>query len=342
MKVYLDILDSHVHLEFAKKTKIIELLRTKGAKVFVPQNWEGIKVKPLHIVFIEGIPAIMKPKARPINPKLFEHSKKEFDRLLSYMYVRCDGPVASPLIIAPKATAPFIRFCGDYQAVNKFIPHWHIPISHPQRTTSEKLVNHDAYGDIDMTNGFPQLPIDEETSMKLSIQTPLGPVRPLFLPEGVPIGNAHLQQSMSKIFKDCEWAIVIFDNILIFTTGYDELYERIDIALDLCIKFNVTLKMGKTWLGFPEVKFFGYMCCKGSYELATERKEALNQIPFPTSTKGMQSFLGFALFFKPFVSQHSILVAPLNDMVHKVFNWDPRLERLTIVQYGSHSRMPSL
>jgi len=88
-KVYL-ILDSYVHSEFVKKTKIIELLRTKGAKVFVPQNWEGIKVKPLHIVFIEGMPAIMKPKTRPINPKLFEHSKKELDRLLSYMYVRCD------------------------------------------------------------------------------------------------------------------------------------------------------------------------------------------------------------------------------------------------------------
>ena len=128
LKAYLDVLESHVHSEFAQRTKIMELLKTKGAKVFVPHNWEGIKVKPLHIDFIEGMPAIMKPKARPINPKLFEHSKKEFDRLLSYMYVRCDGPVASPLVIAPKATAPFIRFCGDYQAVNKFIPHWHTPI----------------------------------------------------------------------------------------------------------------------------------------------------------------------------------------------------------------------
>jgi hypothetical protein len=97
---------------------------------------------------------------------------------------------------------------------------------------SEKLVNHDAYGDIDMTDKF--------------------------LPEGVPIDNAHLQQSMSEIFKDCEWAIVIFDNILICASGNDVLYERIDIALDICIKFNVTLKMGKTWLGFPEVKFISY------------------------------------------------------------------------------------
>ena len=68
------------------------------------------------------------------------------------------------------------------KAVNKFIPHWHTPIPHLQRTISEKLVNRDAYGDIDMTNGFHQLPIDEDTSMKLSIQTPWGQVRPLFLP----------------------------------------------------------------------------------------------------------------------------------------------------------------
>ena len=117
---------------------------------------------------------------------------------------------------------------------------------------------------------------------------------------------------------------MIFDNILICASGYDELYLRMDIALDLCIKYNVTLKMGKTWLGFPEVKFFGYVCRKGSYELAAERKEALNQIPFHTNTKSMQRFLGFALFFKPFVSQYSVLAAPLNDMVHKDFDWDPK------------------
>jgi hypothetical protein len=140
---------------------------------------------------------------------------------------------------------------------------------------------------------------------------------------------------MSEIFKDCECAIIIFDNILICASGYDELYKRIDIALDLCIKYNVILKMGKTWLGFPEVKFFGYICRKGSYELAADRKVALNQIPFPTSTKSVQSFPGFALFFKPFVSQYSLLAAPLNDMVH---TGTVSFGKSTIVQLGSHSR----
>ena len=322
VQTYLGLLDSHVNKDFQRATNIMHLLKTKGVRVFVPQNWEGVRVKPLHIDFIEGMPSLMKPKARPVNPKLFEHAHKEFLRLLTYMYVRCDGPVACPLVIAPKATAPFIRFCGDYTPINKFIPHWHTPMKNPQQTIADELVHHDAFGDADMSNAYHQLPIDEETSFKLSIQTPWGQVRPIFLPEGIPIGNAYLQQVMSKIFDDLKWVIVIFDNILILANGYAELYERFDLFLDYCIRYNVTLKMAKTWLGFPSVTFFGYLCRKGSYELTEDRKQSLQHIPFPGTLKAMQSFLGFALFFKPFMINYSRLAAPLHDMTRKDFNWD--------------------
>ncbi len=195
VQVYLGLLESHVCEEFQKNSNIMHLLKTKGVKVFVPQNWKGVRFKPLHIDFIEGMPSLMKPRARPVNPKLFDHAHKEFLRLLTYMYVRCDGPIACPLVIAPKATAPFIRFCGDYTLINKFIPHWHTPMKNPQQTFADELVHHDAFGDADMSNAYHQLPIDEETSFKLSIQTSWKQVRPLFLPEGIPIGNAHLPQN---------------------------------------------------------------------------------------------------------------------------------------------------
>jgi hypothetical protein len=96
-------------------------------------------------------------------------------------------------------------------------------MKNPQQTIADELVHHDAFGDADMSNAYHQLPIDEETSFKLSIQTPWGQVRPIFLPEGIPIGNAYLQQVMSKIFEDLKWVIVIFDNILILANGYAEL-----------------------------------------------------------------------------------------------------------------------
>jgi len=174
LQTYLDLLGSHVFPEFQKATDIMGLLRTKGVKVFVPQNWEGVRVQPLHIVFIEGMPTLMKPRARPVNPKLFEHAHKEFLRLLTYMYVHCDGPVACPLVIAPKATAPFIRFCGDYTPINKFIPHWHTPMKNPQQTIADELVHHDAYGDADMSNAYHQLPMMRKRLLSFPFRHPVG------------------------------------------------------------------------------------------------------------------------------------------------------------------------
>ena len=125
----------------------------------MPQNWEGVRVKPLHIDFMEGMSSLMKPRARPVNPKLFEHAHKEFLRLLTYMYVRYDGPVACTMVIAPKAIAPFIYSLlwglYTYQQV-------HTASTYPdEKSTADSSGRacpsyHDSYGDADI--------IDEETS----------------------------------------------------------------------------------------------------------------------------------------------------------------------------------
>jgi hypothetical protein len=68
-------------------------------------------------------------KSRPINPRLYDNVKTEIDRMKGYMYVDSTSPWASPLVVAPKATAPFIRMCGDYRWVNEHIllPQAYIP-----------------------------------------------------------------------------------------------------------------------------------------------------------------------------------------------------------------------
>jgi hypothetical protein len=108
------------------------------------------------------------PPAQPppwcINPKLWDVAKKEFDRLLTYFYVKSDSSRASPLVIAPKATDPFIRFAGDYSiCVNHYrlTGHWPIPnVCH----SLEKIARFCMFSDIDLMNGFHQIPICEKTS----------------------------------------------------------------------------------------------------------------------------------------------------------------------------------
>ena len=323
LEEYISLIPTHVSQEFRDSTDIVNLLKTKGSKVFVPQNWEGIKgIPPLELKFKEGFPESMKPRARPVNPKLYEHAHKEFKRLLQYFYVPSSSPVASCLVIAPKATAPFIRFCGDYVAINKFIEVPHQLIPHVQRSL-EKIMKYKIFVDLDMINSFHQIKLADLTSSRLSVQTPWGQVQPLCLPEGVGPASHVLQTIVAEIFADfLEWMIVIFDNFLILAHDFADAYRKTELVLDRCIERNLFLKFSKTWLGFREAKFFGYNIKEGSYELTQERKDAIMSIPFPSNTKQMQSFLGAALFFKSFIPHYSSLTAPLNDMVKLTFDWN--------------------
>jgi hypothetical protein len=157
VKDYLDMFDSHIQPDFKASTDVVKLLKTKGVKVFVPSNWEGIKGIPdLELNFRSDLPKFKKPRARPINPKLYEHARAEFERLRTYFYIPSTSSYASCLVIAPKDTKPFIRFCGDYVDLNKYIEIGHYPIPHVQRTIQDKIQKFLVFLDLDMTNSFHQ------------------------------------------------------------------------------------------------------------------------------------------------------------------------------------------
>jgi len=187
IKEYMDMVDDNKHVlpEFANCTKVKELLRTKGLLCFVPQNWTGINgLEPLELTWRDTLPPKMKPGQRQVNPRLLDCAKTEFDRLKQYMYVESNSDICSPLVIAPKATKPFIRYCGDYVKVNLHIETGHQPIPDVQKSL-EKIWIYKVFVDLDMVNSFHQVKLAEKTSHRLSVQTPWGQVRPLFMPEGI-------------------------------------------------------------------------------------------------------------------------------------------------------------
>lgn len=317
--------DEHVEAEFARTTDILKLLREEGKDVFIPTNWEGIKgVPPVTINWNEDLlPKSIKPPARNVNPKILANAKSEFERLKKYFYHPSSSPIASPLVIAPKATAPFIRFCGDYVKVNKYILSGHPPIP-IILLILYIIIKFSIFLDFDLINAFHQFLIDLKSSERLSVQTPWGQYRPKFMPEGIPPASGELQKAMDIIFEPIkEYSIVVFDNLLVLATDYQDAYNKCKTVFDICKKHNLYLKFSKSWLGFKQVKFFGYQCSQNTYQLDDERKSTLMAKEFPTSKKHMQSFLGNALFFRNFLPHYSSMTAPLYNMTTSDFVWKP-------------------
>jgi len=156
LKEYKTLFESHISPEVnAAEYGVKELLLSEEAKnVFVPATWEGVTDIPdIHLEFRDTLPTSMRPRARPVNPRLFEAASAEFPCMRKYFYEPCDSPIASPLVIAPKATKPFIRFCGDYVEINRHIARNHYPIPKVIHML-EKCVGFKVFLDLDMTNSF--------------------------------------------------------------------------------------------------------------------------------------------------------------------------------------------
>ena len=84
--------------------KRVFLTTDKAVNFFVAiiKGWEGVKGN-------EDIELQLREKARPIAEHMLKVVEKELNRLLGYFLERSTSPCASPLVCAPKATAPWMH-----------------------------------------------------------------------------------------------------------------------------------------------------------------------------------------------------------------------------------------
>ena len=141
---------------------------------------------------------------------------------------------------------------------------------------------------------------------------------------------------LSKVVRELfghlgDWCVCIFDNVLIAGDSHEEICERLELFLKVAKEKNVYLKLSKTWVGFKEVKFFGYYIKNGTYRMGDDRFEAVEKVEFPNVAKlkvetcktAMRSFLGQSRIFAPHVPDYIVYSAPLDKMTSKDFVWEP-------------------
>lgn len=291
---------THVSKEMLDSTPIYQLITEKGEKVWVPWNWEGVYHQLLiEFDWLPDTPQSHRVLPSQINPRKLDNVNKELDRLEHYHIRPSTSGWSSPIVAADKKTPPYVRICGDYTYVNKFIINPSRPIPNIPHELA-KIQGHKYFADIDWANAFHQFRLGPKTSKMLALQTHRGLYEPVFMPDGVPLASGILQQAANTIFGGQDWTFVAFDNIVMAKT-LEELYRRVEWVVDRAIEYNVVLKFSKSYIGFTEVEFFGYICRENYHELSASRIETIRSMPFPDTLKKMQQFLGVAIFCARFI-----------------------------------------
>ncbi len=80
--MYLATVNDHISLEAIAHNKLASILHSElDVSVFVPSNWEGVRMEPFELDFVDSMPPELKPRARPVNLKLYDNAKLEIKRL---------------------------------------------------------------------------------------------------------------------------------------------------------------------------------------------------------------------------------------------------------------------
>ena len=147
------------------------------------------------------------------------------------------------MVFVKKKNTKDIRFCIDPRDLNEALQRQH----YPMRTIEEVVsrIPNAKYSVLDASSGFWQVPLDQESSLKTTFNTPHGRYRFLRLPFGINSAPEVFQKAMDNLFSDCPCEIIV-DDLLIWGATEEEDDQNLLRVLQKACEVNLKLKLKKS------------------------------------------------------------------------------------------------
>ena len=228
-----------------------------------------------------------------------------------------DAPAWSQILLTPKKNGSY-RFCVDFRALNNATHSsgWPLPnIKHVLDRLAKKRPKY--FTVLDLTSGYFQIPIDEDSRKLTAFRTAKGLFEWLRLPMGLKGAGSYFQMQMTKIFEDLLYNIleIYLDDILVFAETKEELVENTTIVLERLRKHNITVNPEKVKMGLTEVEYVGHLIDRHGISFTNEKKNKVLDFRLPEKAHEMKSFLGLCSQYRDHIPQYAQLSAPLHDMI---------------------------
>ena len=198
-------------------------------------DYRGLQNIPtMQIQWRDDTPAVLRSHTQRYAPALLAPAEQEFKKLMDIGFMRYSkSTFLSPLTVAPKKTAPFVRLCGNYKKANDFMINRNLRIP-LVRQEINKCLPFSIFAELDWRNAYHQIPLHTDDIPRLALQTMWGNVEPLFLWEGVKSASDLMEHAKNSIFEHddfADWTVALFDNILVLAT--DTNYTRVNAMVTI-------------------------------------------------------------------------------------------------------------
>ena len=271
------------------------------------------------------------------NQALYGMSRTEIEELRRYLdenlskgFIRASkSPAASPVMFVKKPGGG-LRFCVDYRGLNAITIKNRYPL--PLITeTLNRLSRAKIFTKLDIISAFNRLLIKEGDEELTAFRTRFGLFESLVLPFGLCNGPASFQHFINDTLREYldDFCTAYLDDILIYSEieGEHEIHvKRILIKLrEAGLQVDIT----KCKFHVTEVAYLGLIVTTEGIKMDPAKIETVTHWPIPINMKDVQSFLGFANFYRRFVYGFSKIAGPLTNLTKKEvsFQWTDKCQQ---------------
>lgn len=323
------------HLDNFKKSKIERLIHDFNS-AFAKNKYDVGQVKDheAHVKLTEHRYVYRKPyRCNIIDQKEIEiQISKLFE---AGLIEESTSPFAAPVTLAYKkysdGSRKKDRLCIDFSALNKII----VPESQPFPLIEDLIIKaRDCYwfSVLDINMAFWSVPVRQKDRYKTAFVTQTGHYNWKCLPFGLKTSSAIFQRILRNILKRNdldEFCVNYIDDILVFSKSFDEHLDHLEKLLCAIQKEGFRLSLSKCNFAQNKVKYLGHIIENNCIYPIYDNVLPVRNFPTPVNQKNVRQFLGKINFYRSYIPNSSVILAPLHNLLKKniPFIWDDKCEK---------------
>lgn len=144
---------------------------------------------------------------------------------------------------------------------------------------------------------------------------------------GAPATFQHaMNASLAPVLR--KFSLVFFDDILIYSSSYEEHLQHITKLLAILQRDQWQAKMSKCAFAQEKIAYLGHVISAEGVSTDETKIDNIRDWPTPTNLKELRGFLGLTGYYRKFIKHYAILSQPLSALLKKgvLFVWTEATE----------------
>ena len=202
------------------------------------------------------------------------------------------------------------------------------------------------FSKLDLKAGYHQIRLAPGEEHKTAFQTQNGHYEYRVMAFGLTGAPATFQHAMNASLDPVlrKFALVFFDDILIYSPSYAGHLEHLAAVLEILKKGKWQVKLSKCAFAQKQVACLGHVISATGAAIDPVKIQAIKEWPVPRNLKELRGLLGFSGYYRKYIRFYAMISKPLIDLLKKgvAFIWTHETEVAFQALKGALCSAPAL